>query len=236
MNLSASHNRRDMLRLGALGLGGMVLNTACRAEEHSSGRRTQPQNTAAMKIAYILFDRITLLDFIGIYDPISRMKSKNFLPGLEWHLCSNKEVVTDGFGLQMKMDKVLPDLSGYDMIIVPGGFGTRELRHDETFVKWLQTASGIRQKVSICTGSLLLGAAGFLEDKKATTNFNEYETLRPYCSEVLEERIVEDGDVITAGAVASSLDLGLYLCRKLIGPENTEVIRRSMDYYPRDVK
>ena len=66
---------------------------------------------------------------------------------------------------------------------------------------------------AVCTGSLLLGAAGFLTDKVATTNPVAYEMLKPYCKTVVRDRIVVDGNVITAGAVGSSIDLGLYLCR-----------------------
>jgi len=183
-----------------------------------------------MKIAYILFEGITMLDFIGIYDPLSRIQLKKMLPDFSWDICSNQPSIKDSFGLETKVDKVLPDLSSYDMIIVPGGFGTRTLQEDETFVKWLQTAESVEYKVSICTGSLLLGAAGFLKDKKATTHFNEYENLKPFCQEVIKQRIVEDGKTITAGAVASSLDLGLLLCRRLVGEERTEEIRQMMNY------
>jgi cyclohexyl-isocyanide hydratase len=77
-----------------------------------------------------------------------------------------------------------------------------------------------------------LGSAGFLKNKTATTNFNEYKTLENYCDDVVKYRIVDDGNVITAGAVASSLDLGLYLCEKLVGSEKTKEIRKSMDYIP----
>ena len=185
-----------------------------------------------MKICYILFNGITLLDFVGIYDPISRMKSQKHLENLEWDLASNQAAIKDSFGLEIKMDKVLPDLSAYDMIIVPGGFGTRPLQKDPSFINWLKTAKEIPYKASICTGSLLLGAAGFLKEVKATTHFNEYENLKNYCDQVIAKRIVDDQDVITAGAVASSLDLGLYICEKLVGPEKTEIIRKSMDYYP----
>jgi len=183
-----------------------------------------------MKIAYILFDGITMLDFIGIYDPVSRIQLKKMLPNFSWDTCSNQASIKDGFGLETKVDKVLPNLSEYDMIIIPGGFGTRALQHDETFVKWLQTAKPEASKVSVCTGSLLLGAAGFLKDKRATTHFNEYENLIRYCKEVVAERIVIDGKVITAGAVASSLDLGLLLCKQLVGEERTEEIRKMMNY------
>lgn len=183
-----------------------------------------------MKIAYILFDGVTWLDFIGVYDPLSRIRSNRFLENFEWDLCAMSRSVKDGFGLQVHVDRVAPDLSSYDMIVIPGGMGTRRLRHDAVFVDWLKTATPVAHKVSVCTGSLLLGAAGFLEDRMATTHFNEYDLLAPYCKQVVPQRIVEDKGVITAGAVASSLDLGLYLCEKLVGVEKTEVIRKSMDY------
>jgi transcriptional regulator GlxA family with amidase domain len=78
---------------------------------------------------------------------------------------------------------------------------------------------------------LLLGAAGFLKDKKATTNYLAYEALKPYCKEVLTDRIVEDGNVITAGAVSASIDLGLALCNKWAGEDAGIEIRKRMDYH-----
>lgn len=187
-----------------------------------------------MNIAYILFDGITLLDFIGIYDPISRMQSKGFMPDLSWDLCGVSDSIQDSFGLSIAIEKIKPDLSDYHMIIIPGGYGTRKLQHDSEFIDWLKTAEDIEYKVSICTGSLLLGAAGFLRGKHATTNVKEYGALKKYCRVVSPHRIVDHQHTITAGAVASSLDLGLYLCEKLIGKVNTEVIRKSMDYHARE--
>jgi putative intracellular protease/amidase len=83
-----------------------------------------------MKIAYILYDGITYLDFIGIYDPISRLKSMKYIPDLTWDICSNKPQIEDNFGLTILCDKTLNDLSHYDMIIIPGGYGTRTLQLD----------------------------------------------------------------------------------------------------------
>ncbi len=183
-----------------------------------------------MKIAYILYDGVTLLDFIGLYDPISRLQSMKFIPQLRWDICSTQPVIKDSFGLAMQCNRVNNDLSDYDLLFIPGGFGTRPLQEDPNFIKWLQTGKNIPLKSSVCTGSLLLGAAGFLEGKKATTHFDNYRELEPYCKEVIKERIVEDGDVITAGAVASSLDLGIFLCQKFVGKEKTEQIRQRMDY------
>lgn len=183
-----------------------------------------------MKAAFILFDGITLLDFIGVYDPLSRLRSQGHLPEFSWDTCAVNPSVSDSFGLALRVDKVKPDLSGYDLIVVPGGYGTRTLQTDADFISWLKTATGVPLKTSVCTGALLLGAVGFLEGHRATTHFGEYDNLAPYCAEVIREELVDDGAVITAGAVASSLTLGLYLCEKFVGPEKTKVIRRSMAY------
>ncbi|NMH89795.1 DJ-1/PfpI family protein [Flavivirga algicola] len=189
-----------------------------------------------MKIAYILFNEITLLDFVGFYDPIKNIKTKGFIEHLEWDLCAAEKSIKDSFGLEIIIDKVKPDLSEYDMIVVPGGYGTRALRFDEVFMAWLKTAEKCKYIVSICTGSLLLGAAGFLKERVATTNFNTYKLLEKYCKKVVKSRIVDDNNIITAGAVASSLDLGLYVCEKLVGKDKAEEIRIGMDYHPREIE
>jgi putative intracellular protease/amidase len=186
-----------------------------------------------MKIAYIIFDGVTWLDFIGVYDAVGRLKSMGYMKDLSWNICSMRsDTASDNLGLKIVADKVGMPLDSYDAIVVPGGHGTRTLINDENFINWIKTARDAKYKMSVCTGSLLLGAAGFLQNKKATTNFLEYETLRPYCAEVLKERLVVDGNTITAGAVSSSLDLGLYLCEKWAGREAGEVIRQRMDYHP----
>lgn len=183
-----------------------------------------------MKIAYILFNGITWLDFIGIYDPISRLKSMNYIQDLSWDTCAVDVPVSDNFGLKIIPDQIKNDLSAYDAIIIPGGLGTRALRTDDDFINWIKTAAQCQYKISICTGSLILGAAGFLKGKKATTNFAAYDLLEPYCQKVERTRIVEDGAVITAGAVASSLDLGLHLCEKWAGKKAAKAIQEKMAY------
>lgn len=183
-----------------------------------------------MEIAYILYDNLTLLDFVGFYDPVTRLRSMKFLPDLSWRLCATKDTVIDSFGLHIRVDQVTPDLSEFDAIFIPGGLGSRSLQYDEAFIGWLQTAEKVPWKISVCTGSLLLGAAGFLKGKKATTHFDEYDTLGPYCETVVKERIVADGQLITGGAVAASLDLGLYMCSRWAGPEAAGAIQTRMHY------
>jgi transcriptional regulator GlxA family with amidase domain len=183
-----------------------------------------------MKLSYIIFDGITWLDFIGIYDPISRLKSLQYLPDLTWDICAYSNNAKDNFGLEIKATKIGNSLADYDAIIIPGGYGTRQLQFDKDFIDWIKTAQNVSCKISICTGSLILGAAGFLTGRKATTNFQEYETLKPYCDQILTDRIVEDNNVITAGAVSASIDLGLFLCNKWAGQEAATEIRKRMNY------
>lgn len=182
-----------------------------------------------MRIAFIVFDGITLLDFIGVYDPVSRLRSIQFLPNLQWNICTMKPEVKDPFGFVLKADKVANELSSYDAVIVPGGSGTRLLQTDKVFLKWLRTAKSVPLKCSVCTGSLLLGAAGFLENKRVTTHYGEYDTLARYGCTVVKDKIVDDGNIITAGAVSASLQLGLYLTKKWGGAEAEQSIRKWLD-------
>lgn len=153
-----------------------------------------------------------------------------FVKELEWNICSHTKRVKDITGLAFLPTKVNKSLKNYDLVIVPGGFGYRKLAKDKGFIKWLKTARDSKLKVSVCTGSLLLGAAGFLKGKKATTHPNAFNDLKRFCSHVVDKRIVDEGDVITAGGVTSSIDLGLYLCEKIAGREVKEKIRKQMDY------
>lgn len=186
-----------------------------------------------MKAAFIVFDRMTYLDFIGFYDPVTRLSSMNIVQDFEWRICSNTPRVVDDrgpAGLAMVPDSVMEPLDGYDLLFVPGGQGTRALQSDSEFVEWLRSASPAKLKVSVCTGALLLGAAGFLRGKRATTHPLALKELEPYCDTVMTDRIVDEGDVITGGGVASSIDLGLHVVQQLAGPEARSRVAKQMCY------
>ena len=186
-----------------------------------------------MKAALVVFDRMTFLDFVGFYDCVTRLKSMSLLPGFEWRICSDREQVGDDrgdSGMRMRADSVLEPLDGYDLLYVPGGMGTRALQHDEAFVGWLKTAAPVKLKVSVCTGALLMGAAGFLRGRRATTHPAALKELEPYCGRVLDERVVDEGDVITGSGVATSLDLGLHVVERLAGPGARERVAKQMCY------
>ncbi|HSR12938.1 MAG TPA: DJ-1/PfpI family protein [Thermodesulfobacteriota bacterium] len=183
-----------------------------------------------MNIAFVVFNGLTFLDFIGVYDALTRLKTMGFDPSMKWDVCSFTDDVADDRGLRLVPGRTGQALASYDLLVVPGGFGTRTLVKDSRFLEWLKTAETCPLKVSVCTGALLLGAVGFLKGKKATTHPGAFEELRPYCGQVLESRIVDEGNVVTARGVSSSIDLGLYMVERIAGQEARKKIARQMDY------
>lgn len=181
-----------------------------------------------LDVAFVVFDGMTVLDLVGVYDPVTRLD-------IDGHRSIDHEVVCherptrDLAGLGVETDRVGPDLD-HDVVVVPGGRPTRSLRTDEAFLEWLETARSAGLVASVCTGSLLLGAAGFLEGKQATTHPSAYDLLEPYCETVRQDRIVPDGSVVTARGVSSSLDLGLWLCEELASADAAASVRERMDY------
>lgn len=183
-----------------------------------------------MKMAFIFFDDMTTLDFAGFHNAITWLKKRNMLEDLSWDFCSNKEEITDDRGMIIKMNRVMPHLAKYDLIFIPGGQATRKLIYDNAFIEWIQTAKDVKYKVSVCTGALLLGAAGFTKDKIITTNPLALAELEPYCKEVVKVRAMRDGDVFTGGGITASVDLGLYFIETIIDKKTAAEIQKVMDY------
>jgi transcriptional regulator GlxA family with amidase domain len=183
-----------------------------------------------MKAAFVVFDRMTSLDFIGFYDPVTRLKSMKIMDDFEWRICSMSRHIADDRGLRIEAQEIGEPLSGYDILFAPGGFGTRSLQHDVRFVDWLKTASSARLKVSVCTGALLLGAAGFLRGLRATTHPSALKELEPYCRLVVHDRVVDEGSTITAGGVSAAIDAGLHVVERLAGADARTRIAAQMDY------
>lgn len=185
-----------------------------------------------MRVAFIYFPDFTLLDAVGVLDPVSRLKSLDIIPDLVIENCSFHAVCQDRHGWLVPDLHLCKPLNDYDVVFVPGGMGTRPLQFDGPFLQWLQTAAAVPLITSVCTGSLLLGAAGLLDGHRATTHYNEYDLLRAFIPDVVEAELVDDGPVVTAGAVAASLDLGLHLCYRLAGAAARERVRHSMNHRP----
>jgi cyclohexyl-isocyanide hydratase len=186
-----------------------------------------------MHVAFVAFEGMTALDFVGAYDPVTRLRTMGF-EGFEsttWEVHAHDAAVVEaGAGLRVEADAVGEPLDAA-LVVVPGGFGTRALVEDDAFLEWLRTARGADVLASVCTGSLLLGAAGFLKGRRATTHPNAYDALAAYRDvDVVEERVVDEGDVVTARGVSSSLDLGLHLVERFAGVEVRREVAAQMDY------
>jgi len=183
------------------------------------------------RIAFLVFPRLTLLDFVGGYDALRRVALMGVDRDVRHRIIGTAPEIEDESGLVMRPDSVYEDLDGFDLLYVPGGVGTRALMHDTRLLEYLRSWGPHRPLASVCTGALLIGAAGHLRGLRATTHHRAFELLRPYCREVVsDQRVVDEGRVVTAGGVSSSLDLGLYLVEKFWGADARGTIAAQMEY------
>jgi putative intracellular protease/amidase len=182
-----------------------------------------------VKIAIPIFDGITALDAVGPYEVLSRLPDAEVVfvaqvPGPKR---------TENGMLALIADAALADVSDPEVIVVPGGFGTRGLMTDETMLSWLRTVHAqSRWTTSVCTGSLLLAAAGLLNGLRATTHWLELETLRQFGAEPVSERVVVQGKVITAAGVSSGIDMALTLAAAIAGETIGQAIQLGIEYDP----
>lgn len=177
-------------------------------------------------IAIFVFPRVTTLDFVGVYDALRRV------PDVQVRFIGTEARIVDEGGLTFEAEP-WPSLEGLELLIVPGGHGSRPLEDDARCIAYLRGWGRQKPIASVCTGALLLGRAGHLEGLRATTHFGSFDRLAPFCAEVVRhERVVDAGRVVTAGAVASSLDLGLHLVKKHWGDEEAARIARAMHVRP----
>ena len=181
-----------------------------------------------MRIAIPLYARMTALDAIGPYEVLSRV------PGAEVVFTGHApgEIRTDQ-RLGLTVDAAFEDVTGADVVLVPGGPGQSALMDDERLRSWLREADASSTwTTSVCTGSLLLAAAGLLDGKRATSHWLALEQLRAFGAEPVAERWVEDGKVITAAGVSAGIDMALELASRLAGRQVAEAIQLGLEYDP----
>jgi putative intracellular protease/amidase len=182
-----------------------------------------------MDIAIPLYDRFTALDAVGPYEVLAR------LPGATVHFVAAEPgpLRTETRSLALVADRALADLPDPAVIVVPGGYGTRALLDDETMLGWLRRAHETSTwTTSVCTGSLLLGAAGILDGLEATTHWLELETLRRFGATPVSRRVVEQGKVVTAAGVSAGIDMALVLASRIAGDEVAQAIQLGLEYDP----
>ncbi len=182
-----------------------------------------------MNIAIPIFDRLTALDAIGPYEVLSR------LPGATVHFIAAERGPkrTETAMLAVLADRTLDELQDPEVIVVPGGYGTRALMHDEPTLSWLRNAHETSQwTTSVCTGALLLAAAGILDGLEATTHWLALDTLREHGATPVNRRVVQQGKVITAAGVSSGIDMALSLVANIAGDQLAQAIQLGIEYDP----
>ena len=182
-----------------------------------------------MRIAIPLYDRFTALDAVGPYEVLQR------LPGAEitWLAHEAGPVGTDAGQLRLVADAAFEDLPDPEILVVPGGTGTDDFLDDERLIGWIRRAHETSEwTTSVCTGSLLLGAAGVLDGLEATCHWLDIAGLERYGARPTSRRVVEPGKVITAAGVSSGIDMGLTLAAKIAGPEIAKAIQLGIEYDP----
>lgn len=182
-----------------------------------------------MHVAIPLYSRFTALDAVGPYTVLA------FAPG--WtvtFVAASRGPVTDDRGtLTLTATATYADLPAPDVIVVPGGIGTLDVLSDEALVGWIRQASThARWTTSVCSGSLLLGAAGLLEGSKATTHWALLDSLRQYGAEPVTERVVTAGNVVTSGGVSAGIDMALTLLAEASDPLTAQSVQLAMEYDP----
>lgn len=183
-----------------------------------------------MQIAFLLFDRLTALDAVGPYEVLRGIPKA----GVTFVAAEPGPKPTDHGALALVADHALHAVPNPDVVVVPGGPGELDARKDERVLDWLRTAHEASQwTTSVCTGSLILGAAGILEGKRATSHWTALESLRDFGAEpVADERVVFDGKVVTAAGVSSGIDMALTLAARLAGEDVAKGIQLAIEYDP----
>jgi putative intracellular protease/amidase len=182
-----------------------------------------------MEVAIPLYDRFTALDAVGPYEVLSR------LPGYEVTFVAAEPgpYKTDNGMLTIVAERALDAVRSPEVLVVPGGWGTRAAMEDDRIVDWIRAAHESSDwTTSVCTGSLLLGAAGVLDGLEATSHWLELDALERFGARPTGRRVVEQGKVITSAGVSSGIDMALMLAARIAGEDFAQGIQLLIEYDP----
>ena len=182
-----------------------------------------------MQIAFLLYEGFTSLDAIGPYDVLNRV------PGAEAVFVAEQRgpVTNEPGSLTLVASQALEDVPAPDVLVVPGGFGNRALLEHEPLLGWIRRAHETTTwTTSVCTGSLLLAAAGVLDGVPATTHWLAFDKLAQLGADPVAERVVEHGKIITAAGVSAGIDMALALAQRIGGDDLAQAIQLGIEYDP----
>jgi transcriptional regulator GlxA family with amidase domain len=194
-------------------------------------------------VGIVVFPDVEVLDFCGPFEVFSATRwdeSRRREDASPFHvllIAETMEPVTASGGLRVLPDFDLGSCPRLDLLVVPGGWGTRTLVHNERIVAWIRDrAAEVELAASVCTGSFLLGQAGLLEHRRATTHWHSLDRMQqafPAVSVVRDQHVVEDGAIITSAGIAAGIDLALRVVARLCGEPVARATARHMEYpYP----
>jgi transcriptional regulator GlxA family with amidase domain len=183
-----------------------------------------------MQIGFVAYDGLTALDLIGPLEVLSRV------PGTDVEVVASQPgtLTSDNGALQLVASRHLAEMSDPDVIVVPGGVGgTWQAMQDAPLLSWLRSAAvGARWVTSVCTGAHVLGAAGLLAGRRATTHWAVLRELEAHGAIPTAQRVVIDGNVATAAGVSAGIDLTLWLAGELAGADVARTIQLLLEYDP----
>ena len=190
-----------------------------------------------MNIGVALFDGAEELDWAGPWEVLAAWAQQFPDDGVRvFSLAREERPITCAKGLRVLPDETWETAAPLDVLVYPGGQGTRKELADEAVLDWMRGIAGSGAVVSsVCTGSLVLAAAGLLDGRPATTHWSALDDLGELGSEIevrADDRFVDTGDVITAAGVSAGIDMALYLVARLHSPERAREVRRYIQYDP----
>ncbi|MDF1687884.1 MAG: DJ-1/PfpI family protein [Parvibaculaceae bacterium] len=183
-----------------------------------------------MQIAFVLYEGFTSLDIIGPYEVLKHM------PGVDAVFVADKTgfIMTDTGETGFKVDHTFADVPQPDVVVVPGGLtGTQAAMQNDALVGWLKVVyPGVTYMTSVCTGSLILGAAGLIDGLTVTTHWTAADTLPELGAKYTAERVVVNGNIWTAAGVSAGIDMGLTLAGKIVGEDMAKALQLAIEYDP----
>jgi transcriptional regulator GlxA family with amidase domain len=190
--------------------------------------------TKAWNLAIVLFDDAEVLDFCGPYEVFSVASNQSEVPSFSVLTVAEKTPIFARNGLSVNPDHTLDSCPKPDILLVPGGIGTRRELNNKRLIAWIsQAASEAELVLSVCTGALLLGKAGLLDGLETTTHHVAYDLLReivPTGTVYEDRRFVDNGKFITSAGIAAGIDMSLHVVERLLGTEIAMATANHMEY------
>ncbi|MCQ3033381.1 DJ-1/PfpI family protein [Pseudomonas syringae] len=181
-----------------------------------------------LHIGLLVFPKVQQLDLTGPYDVFAST------PGVTVHLIwKDLEALHSSTGLQLQPTQTFADCPPLDVLCIPGGQGIDPLLEDEQTLAFIrEQARTVKYLTSVCTGALVLGAAGLLKGKRATTHWASHELLESFGAIAVHERVVRDGNLMTGGGVTAGIDFALTLVGELFGEVQAQTVQLQLEYAP----